>query len=153
MLLYLKSKNSAGCLPKRKWLMKKLNIVIWQENLCPFENDFVIRRQQTNPHDIKNTWGFVQVCFCFWVDRAVLGSTENSEILLKYSYLWKNVNFGLKVSFLRPKQNKAYTFNFVCQSILHPFYTTWDVWLWKEHQAKINQKSFIVIFSSPKMED
>jgi len=24
------------------------------------------------------------VTFCFWADRAVLGSKENSEILLKY---------------------------------------------------------------------
>ena len=68
------------------------------ENLHPSENEFVIRRQKTNPHDITNS--FVQVCFCFWVDWAILDSTENSEILLKYSDLWKNVNFGLKDSFL-----------------------------------------------------
>ena len=35
---FLEKRNSAGCLLKTNWLMKKLNLVIWQENLCISEN-------------------------------------------------------------------------------------------------------------------
>ena len=36
--IFLEKKNSAGYPQKTKWLMKKLNIVIWWDNLCAFEN-------------------------------------------------------------------------------------------------------------------
>ena len=65
--VFLEKKNSAGCLLKTKWLMQKLNIAIWRENLCSSENDQQAKiffskklRQmkagQNNKYDIAKSW-------------------------------------------------------------------------------------------------